>query len=138
MKIHELMESTVRSLVGLTVDGVTFPQQTFGTSLRVPSRGLTSLEGSPSRVAGDFNCDDNLLKSLEGGPKSVSGNYRCAGNLLVTLDGGPEFVRDVFNCRENRLTSLKGAVKEVSSFNCNNNHLTSLEGAPSTITSGDF
>ena len=35
---------------------------------------LTTLEGAPIKVGGDFNCYSNQLTSLEGAPKEVGGN----------------------------------------------------------------
>ncbi len=34
---------------------------------------LTSLEGAPKEVGGDFVCSKNKLTSLEGAPKEVGG-----------------------------------------------------------------
>ena len=75
--------------------------------------GLTSLEGCPKEVGGQFTCEDNELVSLEGGPKTA-GSYNCEFNKLTSLKGAPEKVKYDFNCSNNKtLESLEGCPKEV-------------------------
>ena len=75
--------------------------------------GLTSLEGCPKEVGGQFTCEDNELVSLEGGPKTA-GSYNCEFNKLTSLKGAPEKVKYDFNCSNNKtLKSLEGCPKEV-------------------------
>jgi hypothetical protein len=95
---------------------------------------LTSLEGAPKEVGGGFYCTNNQLASLEGAPEKVGGTFDCVNNQLTSLEGAPEEVGGKFFCSDNQLTSLEGAPKEVGrSFNCNRNELTSLEGAPEKV-----
>jgi hypothetical protein len=48
---------------------------------------LTSLEGAPEVVYGNFRCDYNRLTSLNGAPKEVHGNFWCDHNKLESLEG---------------------------------------------------
>jgi LysR family hydrogen peroxide-inducible transcriptional activator len=57
---------------------------------------LTSLEGSPREIYGNFECHDNRLTSLEGGPERVLNRYDCGHNQLTSLDGVPERVNGSF------------------------------------------
>jgi hypothetical protein len=101
-------------------------------------KNLTSLEGSPKEVGGDFHCPscDNLT-SLEGAPNKVGGDFGCyfCANL-TSLEGAPKEVGKDFCCTRNRkLTSLEGAPENVGwSFDCSYcDNLTSLEGAPQKV-----
>ena len=83
---------------------------------------LTSLEGAPRKVGGDFWCENNRLTSLEGAPRKVGGDFDCGSNRLTSLEGAPEKVEGNFWCRDNQLTSLVGAPREVGAgFNWSNN-----------------
>ena len=103
---------------------------------------LTSLEGCPDYVRGNFNCSqcDNLT-SLKGAPKEVDGDFVCKlSHKLTSLEGAPERVGGNFDCHYCKsLTSLKGAPEKVGGyFDCHNCiSLTSLEGAPKEV-GGDF
>lgn len=72
------------------------------------SNSLTSLEGCPSYVGGDFQCMHNLLTSLEGAPEIVDGDFLCYSNKLTNLIGSPKYVGGRFDCSHNKLTSLEG------------------------------
>jgi hypothetical protein len=98
---------------------------------------LTTLEGCPQEVGGEFNCSDNQLITLEGAPIKVGGDFDCSNNKLVSLEGGPKEVGGHFWCYDNKLTSLKGSPSYVNSFGCNDNKLITLEGAPRKV-GGDF
>ncbi len=75
---------------------------------------LTSLEGSPEEINGDFNVRLNELTSLEGSPKIVDGDFRCDYNVLETLKGSPEIVTGDYCCSYNKkLTSLEGCSKNI-------------------------
>ena len=99
---------------------------------------LTSLEGAPKEVNGDFDCSfcDNLT-SLEGAPKKVGGKFNCYNcSSLKSLEGSPKEVGGNFYCSDcSSLKSLKGSPKEVwGSFYCFGcKSLTSLEGAPNKV-----
>ena len=99
---------------------------------------LTSLEGSPEKVDGNFDCSINQLTTLNGAPKKVGGDFNCYNNQLTTLEGAPREVNGYFDCTKNQLTSLEGASREVNGyFDCAKNQLTSLVGAPQKV-GGDF
>lgn len=38
---------------------------------------VTSLQGCPQSVGGDFGCNHNQLTSLQGAPQSVGGDFDC-------------------------------------------------------------
>ena len=87
-------------------------------------------------VRGYFYCAFSNITSLEGAPKGVSGNFSCDNcKLLTSLEGSPEKVGGCFNCSYcDSLKSLKGASKEVWFFECRFcNSLASLEGAPEKV-----
>ena len=99
---------------------------------------LTSLEGCPKEVGGDFNCGFNDLTSLEGCPEKVGGTFDCHNNKLTSLEGAPKEIYGNFDCHNNKLTSLEGCPEKVSGyFDCEANLLASLEGAPKEV-GGDF
>lgn len=89
-----------------------------------------------------FDCTgcDNLT-SLEGAPKEVGGEFKCVScNSLTSLEGAPKEVGDAFSCYFcHSLKDLEGTPKEVGgNFNCHDcKSLTSLEGAPKEV-GGDF
>jgi len=98
---------------------------------------LTSLEGAPQEVGGDFDCSYNKLTSLEGTPQEVGGDFDCSFNDLTSLEGAPQVVTGHFSCSANELTSLKGSPQEVGGdFDCSYNKLTSLVGAPQKVGRG--
>ena len=83
---------------------------------------LTTLEGAPQEIGGDFYCINNKLTTLEGAPQKVSGDFVCSGNHLTTLEGAPQEVGGDFICSSNNLTTLEGAPNEVGgNFYCRNN-----------------
>lgn len=99
---------------------------------------ITSLEGGPSIILGDFDCSGNKLTSLEYGPTSVLRHYNCGDNKIVTLRGAPAAITGNFYCSGNKLTSLEHCPTLVGgNFYCSNNNLISLNWAPIHI-SGDF
>jgi len=100
---------------------------------------LTTLEGSPREVGGNFNCNNNnKLATLEGSPREVGGYFYCSYNQLTTLEGGPREVGGDFFCDDNQLITLEGSPKEVGGdFFCINNQLTTLEGSPKEV-GGNF
>ena len=108
---------------------------TYWGNLEVDNCGITSLEGCPSLVKGDFSCTDNKLKSLKFCPPTVEGNFYCSNNNLTTLENGPTRVKGEYSCSQNDLTTLKGVPKHIAkSFFCNSNYnLKSLDYAPETV-----
>jgi hypothetical protein len=62
-------------------------------SFYVISCKLSSLVGSPKKVGGRYDCNDNLINSLEGGPIEVGMQYDCTYNRqLTSLEGFPKVV----------------------------------------------
>jgi hypothetical protein len=111
--------------------------QTYNGDIDVSSMGLTSLEGAPEIVKGNFWCLCNRLNSLNGAPKEIiNGKFSCSFNRLTSLEGAPSIVvGGVFDCSFNQLISLKGTLKIVKkSFNCSNNKLQTLDYLPEGIT----
>ena len=120
---------------------------------------LTSLEGSPRIVNGEFRfsgtkitslkgcsqkvhafwCQDcKFLKSLEGAPKIVDGNFTIEFMKITSLEGMPREVGRNFSCAHTQITSLEGCPEKIGgSFNCSFTEITSLEGCPEKIN-GDF
>ena len=71
-------------------------------SLWCHENNLTSLEGCPSWVGGEFWCNyNNNLETLEGCPRYVGGNFFCNHNNLTSLEGCPRYVGGGFWCDEN-------------------------------------
>lgn len=102
------------------------------------NKKLTTLEGGPTHVGGGFNCPTNNLATLKGAPKFVGGGFNCVSNRLTNLEGAPDRVTTDFFCYRNELTTLKGGPSYVGGlFSCSENNLTSLEGAPEFV-GGDF
>ena len=96
--------------------------------------GLTTLEGCPADVTGDFRCEENLLTNLIGGPKKAK-NYLCHTNKLTSLEGGPIKIGKEFDCSDNEyLLDLKNCPNQwlwrIDAFNTG---ITSLEGLPEDI-----
>ena len=57
---------------------------------------LTSLEGSPVEVNGDFYCRNNYLTSFEYAPKIIRGSFSCSDNNIKTFEYFPSFVKGEF------------------------------------------
>ena len=51
-------------------------------SVNLSSRKLTKLPLQFGKVTGNFFCNDNQLTTLEGGPKEVGGDFYCVNNPL--------------------------------------------------------
>jgi len=103
------------------------------------NHAMTSLEGCPEYIGGDFICAHNRFISLKGSPKFVNGNCNCSCNKLISLEGCPKYVGGYFYCysnnSNNKLTTLEGSPEYVGGdFDCSSNKtLQSLEGAPEII-----
>ena len=115
--------------------------QYYDGDIELSKVGLSSLDGSPTKVIGGydkviggFNCSHNNLTSLKGAPVYISGSFRCFNNQLTSLKGAPETVDEAFFCYDNKLTTLEGCPKVVGGiFACHRNKLTSLKGAPKSV-----
>lgn len=53
---------------------------------------LSTLEGCPRLVSGEFSCGYNQINSLIGGPIEIYGDYLCIGNNLKSLEGLPKIL----------------------------------------------
>jgi hypothetical protein len=124
-----LMCEQLKSLKGL-------PKHLKG-NLLIYGCGLTSLEGCPESINGQFICQCcHYLTSLEYGPKTITKDYACDNCAnLTSLKGCPDTVLD-FSCRGcHGLTSLEGCPKQVlGKFDCSAcRGLITLKGSPSYV-----
>ncbi len=77
------------------------------------SKKLTTLEGSPIRVDGDFNCQLNNLTDLKGAPTEVGGHFRCIYNPLTSLEGAPRMIGGDFHLHFDKLKSFRFSPEEI-------------------------
>jgi hypothetical protein len=83
---------------------------------------LVSLENSPRRVEGTFDCSYNNLIDLYNGPIYVGKNYDCSNNLLISLNGIPSIIHGDLDCSNNKLTSLNSKPNIIDGyFDCSGN-----------------
>lgn len=105
-----------------------------GGSVWFTSSRLTSLEGFPKYVGGDFNVRESIrLTSLQGGPDIVEGDVNLFGcTSLTSLEGGPHFVRGTYYCGATpKLSNLIGCpVTMGQGIQCPGSGITSLDGLP--------
>ena len=100
---------------------------------------ITSLEGCPEKVGGTFYCSHTNITSLKGCPEEVKGDFICSNTDITSLEGCPEKVGGSFNCSFANITSLEGCPREVGeSFWCNYTRITSLKGAPKNVGGGFY
>lgn len=74
---------------------------------------LTSLEGCPKIITGNFSCADNDLVSLEGGPEEVHGNFECEFNKISSFEHFPTCIGGDCYIGFNQFTSFKDIDKYV-------------------------
>jgi hypothetical protein len=67
---------------------------------------LVTLENSPRRIEGSFDCSYNNLIDLYNGPIYVGKNYNCSNNLIISLNGSPSMIHGDMDCSNNKLTDL--------------------------------
>lgn len=67
-----------------------------GNDIRIRECSLTSLEGAPKIINGDFNCEGNQLTNLVGSPKKINGGFICVNNPLISFIGAPDEAEDGF------------------------------------------
>lgn len=86
---------------------------------------LSTLQGAPHFVGGNFTCASNpQLRSLVGGPSWIGGSFFCQScEQLTTLEGSPPRLGGDFNCANcKNLKSLKHApIPLFGNFYLNNN-----------------
>ena len=89
----------------------------IGSHLSVSNTKLTTLEGCPEHITGQFDCEYNGLTTLVGGPQQVDGYYYCSRNQLTDLEGCASHIGDTLYARHNDITSLVGIHKIIKSCN---------------------
>ena len=87
-------------------------------SVNLVNRKLTKLPLQFGKVTGNFYCHNNQLTSLEGGPKEVGGDFDChSNNQLTSLEYAPEKLSGKFYCENNPLPkeiyTYKDHIKEI-------------------------
>jgi hypothetical protein len=90
------------------------------------NKNLTKLPLKFNKVSGNFSCSDNKnnLTSLDGCPNYVGGDFYCHNNEITSLEGCPNYVGGDFYCHNNEITSLEGCPKEIGgNFHCYSNPL---------------
>ena len=97
--------------------------------------GLTSLQGAPKNMAGNFNCSRNNLQTLEHAPKIITeGSFNCSNNKIVNLIGSPTEVDNNFYCSNNHLTNLQNGPKLVKQdFHCEGNPIETLDNIKTKV-----
>jgi hypothetical protein len=73
---------------------------------------VTTLEGAPSYVGGDFKCC-NTITSLIGSPNHVGRDFACGSSSIATLEGAPSYVGEDFLCNRTAIKSLTHAPKYI-------------------------
>lgn len=111
LKEYDIENYTINSDGTIDVDG----------DVRLNEYGFDVLPFKFGRVSGEFDCSYNKLTTLEGCPYYVGGDFTVNSNQrLINLIGSPvEVGGDVecFNC--NKLVSLEGMPLEIGGyFNC--------------------
>jgi len=95
---------------------------------------LTSLDGCPKFITGNFTCDLNDLPNLINGPITVAGYYACSNNKLTSLEGCPNIIHGDFFVNYNFLKNLKHTPAKINGKGVfSYNMLTSLEGCPKYV-----
>jgi hypothetical protein len=153
MKLEQLKEETSKKAGDLIISNQRLGDvETWNGKLNLNTAFITSLEGCPREINGDFicifnpelrslkggpekvtkmckifDCSNNSLKSLEGCPKIIEGKFKCLNNTLPSLVGGPEICKGDFYCSTNWITSLEGCPKEIGGyFFLEHNRITNL------------
>lgn len=62
-----------------------FPDIVYGDCIVRMNSGLTTLENSPKRINGDFNCSNCGLTNVKGMPKYIAGNFIAYNNNISDL-----------------------------------------------------
>jgi hypothetical protein len=83
------------------------------SSYSIPYTKLTTLEGSPRRVDGNFDCQFNSLTDLKGAPTEVGGYFRCSYNPLTSLEGAPRMIGGDFHLHYEKLKSFRFSPEEI-------------------------
>jgi hypothetical protein len=76
----------------------------------------------------DLYADDVGLSSLEGSPTRITGKFGVSGNNLTSITGGPKFVAKEYDLSDNKITSIEGLDCEVGeTIDLSNNPIESLK-----------
>ena len=116
MKLHELFEDTGKSFRDVYGEDLGENPDQYNESLSCNRLSLTSLEGCPKKIMGDFSCFNNLLTSLKGGPEYVDDIFTCTHNMIETLEGCPSYLGNDAYFNNNKLTSLHNVHKHIKTF----------------------
>ena len=109
---YEISNYTINEDKSVDVDG----------DVDLYNKGLSKLPLNFRHVKGDFSCSYNNynLTTLDGAPETVGGDFYCGGNNLKTLEGSPRRVDGDFNCTwNNKLMSLEGISTIHGDLYCN-------------------
>jgi len=68
-----------------------------------------------------FDCSNNKLTSFEGSPKEVNGNFLCYQNELTSFKFAPKIIRGMFDCDFNDINSFEYFPSFVKQFICDDN-----------------
>lgn len=90
----------------------------------------TKLPITTSRKIRNLFISNNKLTSLNGSPNKVYGVFDCSDNKLHSLSGCPREIRKIFNISGNKISSLKDSPKIVETILGSGNLIESLEGLP--------
>jgi hypothetical protein len=82
----------------------------------VSHSGLTTLDGCPDYVGGEFVCTANYINDLIGGPSEVRGSYICVSNNLTSLNGLPKIIGDDF--RMNLYPNIPTPILKLVTLDC--------------------
>ena len=118
MKLHELFETKAKSTSKTFADWCRI-QNINPRSLHnidCSEQFITSLEGAPTVVSGEFDCNTNLLKSLKGCPEHVGFLY-ADSNQIDSIEGLPKTVKTYISLDHNKITNLHNIHKMVKKMN---------------------
>ena len=74
------LKQIIREEIQKLNEGKTFLDIIIPNDIYVNGEGITSLEGAPKTINGDFDCFNNKLTSLKGAPTKVNGHFYCRNN----------------------------------------------------------
>ena len=112
--------------------------QTYEGDIDLHSKDLlTSLEGCPKIIKGDFDASGCDLRSLKGAPEIVTGDFLVRGNKkLTSLRYSPKKVGVSYSATFCDLISLNGCTQDIGE-NLNvfgNKNLKDLKGGPTKLS----
>jgi hypothetical protein len=89
------------NLANKNLDEIPFNFGKVTDSFIIVNNNLTSLEGCPYYVGGEFACQFNKLKNLKGSPDEIVYNFYASKNNLESLEGMPSEIGGNFYCDGN-------------------------------------